>query len=305
MNLAIVVPVKDGGALWRQILPRLLDQQTGAPLEVVVVDSGSRDGSREYLEDMRRRHPALRVLDVPPAAFQHGRTRNLAIAATRADWIALTTQDATPADAGWLARLVAAARQAPDIAGVTGRQQPYPDAPLCVRREIVSHFEHLDRQPRLFRRDARYETDTAYRQAAHFFSNNNALIRRAYWERQPFPEVPFGEDQLWIETALKAGQAKAYAHDAVVLHSHRYTLRACFARHRTESAYYRAHFGYNLVPSLWKLPLLALRAARADWRFYRGRPEWRTNPADLLYSSTLNAARLAGFYAGGRDAGQR
>src|SRR5204863_6656761 len=60
----------------------------------------------------------------------------------------------------------------------------------------------------------------------------NACIARAAWQRVPFREIPYAEDRALALDMLRAGYAKAYVPDAVVLHSHEYTaaqqLRRCF-----------------------------------------------------------------------------
>jgi cellulose synthase/poly-beta-1,6-N-acetylglucosamine synthase-like glycosyltransferase len=50
----------------------------------------------------------------------------------------------------------------------------------------------------------------------------NSCIRRQAWERIPFPEIDFGEDQAWAFEVQKAGLATGYAAEAVVRHSHDY-----------------------------------------------------------------------------------
>lgn len=302
MKLSVVIPVKNGGALLREVIAAVWSQRVSGTLELVVVDSGSTDGSRQWLAEEQRREPRLHVLDIQPGEFNHGRTRNLGIRASSGEGVALLTQDATPVGTQWLDRLAGQVFAAPDIAGATGRQLPYPDAPLCVRRELISHFERVATYPRVFRASEGDWTDEAYRQMGHFFSNNNTLLRRSAWETVPFPEAEFGEDQRWAEAALAQGWAKAYAEDAVVLHSHAYGLRETFARQRVEGAYYRKHFGYVLVPRFRDLPLLSWRLARADLHFQRSHPEWRVPARDLPRSFALNVARLAGLYAGSQDA---
>ena len=91
--------------------------------EVVVVDSGSTDGSPE-----RARAAGAVVHEIPAEAFGHGRTRNLGVELARGETVVFTSQDAVADNADWLARLVAAARSGPDVAGAYGRQLPHPGA---------------------------------------------------------------------------------------------------------------------------------------------------------------------------------
>jgi rhamnosyltransferase len=65
-----------------------------------------------------------------------------------------------------------------------------------------------------------------------FFTDANACLARAAWERVPFREVAYAEDRVLAIDMLRAGYAKAYVPAAAVVHSHDYTpveeLCRCF-----------------------------------------------------------------------------
>lgn len=299
MSVSVVIPVQNGGALLQRVLSNVQEQVNPAPERIVCIDSASTDGSRDYLAKASHADPRILVLDIDPARFNHGGTRNLGVEHTDTEWVAFLTQDACPMDAHWLEALCRAAAS-PDITGVTGRQVPYPDAPLCVRRELTFHFERLAQQPHCMRLADLEHTDLARRQAAHFFSNNNTLIRRDVWERIPFPEAEYGEDQLWAERILRAGYAKAYAPDAVVQHSHNYNWSEMYTRATIEGSYNQQQFGYQLIPSVGQLPRLWYREVQSDAYFRRRFPADAGTRMDALRSAWLLSARLWGWYRGGR-----
>src|SRR5262245_9578063 len=91
-------------------------QRLERPVELMVVDSASTDGSAE----LARRHGA-RVIAIAPDEFSHGRTRNLLVEQSRGDHIAFLTQDAVPANERWLAKLLAGFDAADDVGLVFGR----------------------------------------------------------------------------------------------------------------------------------------------------------------------------------------
>ena len=74
--LSVVIPTWNGGERFGELL-RVLDAQEldGDGFELVVVDSGSTDGTRE-----RAIAAGAFVLAIDQRNFQHGRTRNQAIA---------------------------------------------------------------------------------------------------------------------------------------------------------------------------------------------------------------------------------
>ena len=98
--ISVIVPVKDGGEDLRRCLDALEHQRLDEPVEVLVVDSGSRDGSRELAKAR-----GARVIDVSASDFLHGATRNLAAEQATSDILVFTTQDAYAADDDWLATL--------------------------------------------------------------------------------------------------------------------------------------------------------------------------------------------------------
>ena len=121
--ISVVIPVKDGGPDLDRCLAGIAAQQVDDDVEVVVVDSGSVDGSPE-----RARAAGALVHEIPAEEFGHGRTRNLGVELAGGELVVFTSQDAVAADDHWLARLAAAARSGAEVAGAYGRQLPHPDA---------------------------------------------------------------------------------------------------------------------------------------------------------------------------------
>ncbi len=76
--LSVVIPVKNGGSDLKRCLSAIDAQQVGEQVEVVIVDSGSSDGSVAFA----RERGAL-VIEIPATAFTHGGSRNLGAAKAR------------------------------------------------------------------------------------------------------------------------------------------------------------------------------------------------------------------------------
>ena len=99
----------NGAELLDEVLAALTGQVIDEPFEVLVIDSGSTDGSLEIVAA----HPGVRLLQIDKSEFGHGRTRNLGVQSTTGDLIAFLTQDATPASEHWLASYREAATSSP------------------------------------------------------------------------------------------------------------------------------------------------------------------------------------------------
>src|ERR1700741_2486208 len=65
MKLSVVIPVYNERATLRQLVNRVLSLQVPFELELLCVDDGSTDSSREILQDLQTQHPELRVFLQP------------------------------------------------------------------------------------------------------------------------------------------------------------------------------------------------------------------------------------------------
>ena len=183
--ISVVIPVKNGGNDLERCLDALARQVVDDEVEIVVVDSGSSDGS----DDLARRRGA-RVERIPPAEFHHGRTRNLGAQRARGDILVFTSQDAFAASDGWLARLTGPLRSGDEsVAGVYGRQLPHRDARPPERYFLDFLYGPATRIQRMTEPGVLTLEQT-------LFSNVSSAIPRRVWERFPFADdVVMSEDQ--------------------------------------------------------------------------------------------------------------
>jgi len=296
---AVIIPVKNGGDLLVKVLSQLLIQNCPWPYEILVIDSGSTDGSQQKVADL-----GIRLYEIPAAEFGHGRTRNLGMQLTSADYVCFLTQDALPADDTWLVNMVAVLSSRSDIAGCFGPHRPYPECHPIVAKELQLHFAGFAAQDKIVRLDdpQRYAADAGYRQQLHYFSNNNSAIRRSVWQKIPFPDVDFAEDQIWAKHIIEAGYAKAYAPDAPVYHSHSFGVLETCQRAFDESSALHRIFGYVLTPNLLHLTLNLMRFIHRDWFWLIKDKNLKLKQKILLCLTAppRNFARLLGYYLGGK-----
>ncbi len=229
---SVVVPTWNGGARFRELLEALARQELPGGFELVVVDSESGDGTWEAAV-----RAGAYVHSIPQAEFNHGRTRNLAIAHTTGERVALLTQDAVPRTPHYLAHLFAALDD-PTVDGAYARQFPRPDCdPLIAERlrrwsasrdePVVQELAAGDAAGSRERFDA---LEPMERYLACAFDNVASCVRRSSWDRHPFPDRSFGEDVAWAREVLLAGGRIAFEPSAEVEHSHRLDVGAEFRR---------------------------------------------------------------------------
>jgi rhamnosyltransferase len=281
--ISIVIPVKNGGAGLERCLAAIAAQRVEDEVEVVVVDSGSRDGSVEVAK-----RSGATVREIEPAEFSHGSSRNIGAGLSRGEWLVFISQDAFPVDDDWLRRLIAPLRDDSTVAGVYGRQLPHEGA----------------RPPEIYFLGFLYGAQ-ARRQAARdtgelsmdttLFSNVNAAIRRSLWEEYPFVEdIIMSEDQDWSRRVLLAGYQIVYEPAAAVRHSHNYTLVAALRRFfdsgvSAERAYLAGERHSSRV-----LREAALRYGRGElaWLWNTGQRRW------IPYATVYEGVKLIGLTLG-------
>ena len=220
-------------------------QETAFTYEIVAIDSGSTDGTREFLQ----RH-ADRTLTISPDQFDHGLTRNAAIAEARGEHVVLLVQDALPVGASWLSTLVAPLVRDPQLAGTFARQQPRPDATAATRRQLANWVAGAGtRRTVTLTRDEFDALAPLARLERCAFDHVCAAVRRAVWLRHPYRATPIGEDVEWAREVLLAGHRLAYIPEAVVVHSHDRGVRYEYAR--TYLLHHRLHtlFGVRTIPT--------------------------------------------------------
>ncbi|HET8672257.1 MAG TPA: glycosyltransferase [Thermoleophilaceae bacterium] len=296
----MAIPVLNGARYLDEVLSAVRSQvlPPDRELEILVIDSGSRDGSVE----IARRHDAV-VHEIPQSEFSHGGTRNLAMTLARGEHVAFITQDATPAHERWLAALLEGFARADDVALVFGPHEPRPDASHMIKSEMERHFElwpdgdvqRLDRSPQGLL-DYR-----AYPGKISFFSDVNGCVARWAWERVPYREVPYAEDQLLGREMIEAGFSKVYMADAAVLHSHDYPPMRFLRRYFDEFRGMREVLGHREPWGAKRTPWAVRGLSGADKRWLRARGVNGTGLVRPLSRSVLHhTIRMTGAIVGSR-----
>ena len=298
MKASVIILTKNAGSHFAKVLEAVLNQETDWEYEVLVVDSGSTDGTVEYV----MLNKGVRLHQIPAREFGHGKTRNLAVSLTTGEYTAMLTHDALPANKTWLAELVACVEQSEDVAGAFGRHIAYRHDGPFLARDLQQHFDGFLQQPQIVRLDEedRYQRDVGYRQSLHFFSDNNACLRRSVLEKIPYPEVDFAEDQLWAKNIIEAGYAKAYADKAVVYHSHTFGPIELCRRSFDESRALRRLFGYQLCPTVLQMLVQSCRTTANDFMYLRKNRGVIANLGWVIRAPFRNTAKQLGYYLGQR-----
>jgi rhamnosyltransferase len=227
IRVSVVIPTKNAKTAFRDTLEMVFAQDFPDRFEVIVIDSGSQDGTL----DLCREYP-VRILEIPPDSFNHGITRNQAIAEAKGEFVALTVQDAVPVDESWLAALARPMIDDSHVAAVYGPQIPRPEASHLARernRLWYSGWQTPTRQE-LANAAAWGSLTFVQRRLLCRFDNVNSCLRRSAWQEIPLPPYSYAEDIGWARQVLQAGYAIVYEPGAAVVHSHDRDLAYEFRR---------------------------------------------------------------------------
>ncbi|WP_224998849.1 glycosyltransferase [Cesiribacter sp. SM1] len=246
-KVSIVIPVKNGAATLEACLEGIRMQTLFCVVEVLVIDSGSTDGTLALL----KKYPEVQVHSIASEYFNHGATRNMGVQLARGELVVMTVQDARAADAYWLERMLEHFKD-PQVAGVCGLQ-------------VVPH--HADKNPHeWFRpvslpkaRKIAFSPDEfkallpAAKKRACSWDDVNAMYRREVLLALPFEEVVFGEDMLWAREALLAGFSLVYTPASKVYHYHHVDFTYQYRRSLTVFFFVYKFFG--LLPAVSARPV--------------------------------------------------
>ena len=214
---SIVIPAKNEARNIRRCLDAIFSQDAAFPFEVVLIDSGSTDGTLDIVSEYD-----VHIHRIKPEDFGHGRTRNLGARIARSPTLVFLNADAAPRDPGWLRGLLHEL-QPVHVAGVYGRQVARPEA-YPMERFFLDYWYGPHRRTQRMT-DGRLDVDNV------FFSTVNCAMKRSVWEAFPFDEtIVMTEDQVWSRQAIEAGYTLIYAPELTVVHSHNYTLKQAFRR---------------------------------------------------------------------------
>ncbi|MCB1135536.1 MAG: glycosyltransferase family 2 protein [Chlamydiia bacterium] len=186
---------------------------------VLVVNSSSNDGTVELAEEL-----GAETLVIPRDEFNHGSTRERARRALGTDIVVMVTPDAYPTDPEMLTRLVAPIREG-KAAIAYARQIPHDGSGIFEAFPRTFNYPE-ESQLRSIEDSKHYGVYT------FFCSNSCAAYSSAALESVGgFHSVLLGEDTVATASLLRKGHKIAYVAEAVVKHSHRYSIQQEFRRY--------------------------------------------------------------------------
>ena len=213
MNCSIVIRAYNE----EKHIGRLLEgirQQTVKDVEIILVDSGSTDGTVSIAEAF-----GARLMRISSAEFTFGRSLNFGVQAAKREFIVIASAHVYPVYPDWIESLL---RPFEDerIALTYGKQRG-PDDAKYSEQQIYHQW---------------YPDASKPNQPTAFCNNANAAIRKSLWEKNKYDETLTGlEDVAWGKWAKEQGYKIAYVAEAEIIHIHNETPRGVYNRYRREA----------------------------------------------------------------------
>jgi len=260
---------------------RLLDgirQQTIKDVEIVLVDSGSTDGTVSVAEAF-----GARIVRIPSGEFTFGRSLNLGIREATQELIVIASAHVYPVYPDWLASLLYPF-QNEKVALTYGKQRAPASAKFSEQQIYYQWYPEISKP----------------RQATAFCNNANAAIRKSLWQQNPYDETLTGlEDLAWGKWAKEQGYDIAYVAEAEIIHVHHETSDNIFNRYRREAMafkkiYPEAHFSYYDF-----LRLTAMNILSDFWHAARERMLWKNLSSIFRFRLTQFRGTRIGYRESG------
>jgi rhamnosyltransferase len=263
----------------RDTLPALRQQEYKS-WELIVIDSGSTDGSVDLIRCANPRH----FIQIKPEEYNPSCVMNRGMQLASSDFGIFLNADATPQNSNWLSPLVHEL-QDPQTAAVFGRQIPRPDC-----RAVYAHDYERCFGPN--RESAKWE---------HFFSMVSSGIRKDIWAQRGFlPKMQYSEDDEYTRWCRSQGYRIVYCPESVVMHSHNYTAAQAYKRSFGEARALAAVWNGSPAQTNWPRTVLLgwLNDLRRDFIYCTQTRRTSELPHAALIRWSQRRARLAGFRAG-------
>ena len=271
----------EGWAL-KETLPALRAQDY-KNWELIVIDSGSTDGSAELIRAFNPRH----FKQIQPHEYNPSRVMNWGMQMAQSNFCIFLNADATPQGERWLRPLVTALQNS-KTAAVFSRQIPRPD---CQAVYACDYDRCFGAQ----RESVNWD---------HFFSMVSSGLRKDIWCKRGFLEkLQYAEDDEYTRWAKGQGYDVVYVPESVVMHSHNYTPAQAYKRSfgdaRALAASWKEDPNYF---NAWRtLGLGWLSDFRHDVAFCARHGRWTELPHAAQIRWHQRRGKLDGFRTGWKD----
>lgn len=213
--ISIIIRTYNEEKFLGKLLSEIGNQTVTEEFEIIIVDSGSTDGTLEIAEEFN-----CRITTIEKKNFTFGRSLNYGCRIANGDYFVFISAHCYPANKNWLSELVKPLIEDPKVALSYGRQ---------IGNEITKFSEH-----QVF---AKYFPESISNAQGGFFCNNaSSAIKKELWNEHQFDEHLTGlEDMAWAKFFFEKGYNINYVPVSIIYHIHEETWRKVKIRYEREA----------------------------------------------------------------------
>jgi glycosyltransferase involved in cell wall biosynthesis len=247
--LSVLVRLKNERPSLDEFWARLSSQTLFSETEVLFLDSGSTDGTLQFLEKL-----AVSIYQISAEDFCFGASCNQLMSVSSAPIACFLSAHVLLEDRDALQKVLSA------LVGKT-RTAAY-------LRQVPNEIFGASCYERAYLRKRfppRSQSELIEMATPAGFSNAASALTRDSWEQNPFPEIHGSEDFIWAERHLALGGKIYYLPGVTVMHSHGDPPEAVYERVRLNVNARKLPRSYSRAIYFFSGVLLAMLAEGSPW----------------------------------------
>jgi len=220
-SVDVIIPTYHSDDKLNKLL-KMLYLQTVKPNRVMILHTVEVEGQEQEIPDIEASN--ITVIPIDKDEFDHGGTRKYGASLSNADIIMFMTQDAVPVDEHLIEKLIEPYED-PFVSATYARQLPNDKANLTER---YTRYFNYPKQSRVKSMEDLEELGIK----TFFCSDVCATYRNQIYKKMGgfVPKTIFNEDMIMASAMIRADYRIAYAAQAKVVHSHKYSYIQQFTR---------------------------------------------------------------------------
>lgn len=262
-------------------LKQVFAQDYSGEIELIVIDSGSNDGSHEIIQ----RYNPKEFIILKPGTYVPGKVLNQGFRLATAEWVIFLNSDATPANDQWLPKLLKAALECQKPGALFSRQIPREDCQAVHAHDYERCFG-----PK--RESANWD---------HFFSMVSCIASRKLGLSHPIREdLQYAEDDAWTRELKANGYSIELVPDSIVIHSHNYTPEQAYKRAKGDAIAVAQAGNIPNVKRAWHRDVLlpAIRDVLRDAKYCQRQGKLKELPYAFKVRYQQRLGRMDGYNEG-------
>ncbi len=221
-SISVVIPTKNGLTRGIKKLLQSLENQTAKINEIIVIDSGSSDGTQNYLKKR-----GVIVIDNSTKEFSHSQARNLGASKAKSEFILFTVDDAVFYDPHWIEKALEFINTSSELVSISGIQVSNQTKDLFSMFKSKNHVHMLRKKIKcnsvikipdfILKIFKIFNIEFIYAP----IDNTNHLVKRDFFLKNKF-KIDTVEDLEFSSRVILSGKSIVFLFDLEISHGHLY-----------------------------------------------------------------------------------